>query len=119
MRRWWRSVHGRSPVTLFGAALLISVLPFVILLSSLANHQIDTDISRHIGLDRQGARIVSQLFRSTPSHSWAAIVTGLIFAAAGTVTVASSLQVIYERIFDQPHRGWKDVFRFITWVTVL
>jgi hypothetical protein len=93
--------------TLFGAALLISVLPFVILLSSLANHHIDTDISRNIGLNGQGARIVSQLFRSTPSHSWAAIVTGLIFATAGTVTVASSLQVIYERIFDQPHRGWK------------
>jgi membrane protein len=106
-------------VVLFGAALLISVLPFVILLSSLANHHIDTDISRHIGLNGQGARIVSELFRSTPSHSWAAIVTGLIFAAAGTVTVASSLQVIYERIFGQPHRGWKDIFRFVTWVAVL
>ena len=60
-------------IMLFGAALLISVLPFVILLSSLANHRIDTDLSRHIGLNRQGARIVSQLFRSSPAHSIAAI----------------------------------------------
>ena len=51
-----RAVDFFTSVTLSGAALLISVLPFVILLSSLANHQIDTDISRHIGLDRQGAR---------------------------------------------------------------
>jgi membrane protein len=106
-------------VTLFGAALLISVLPYLILLSSLANHRIDTDISRHIGLNRQGAGIVSQLFRSSPSHSVAGIVTGLIFAAAGTVTVASSLQVIYERTFGQPHRGWQDLFRFVTWAAVL
>ncbi len=76
----------------------------------LANHQIDIDIRRHIGLDRQGAHIVGQLFRSSPSHSWAAIVTGLAFAAAGTAAVASSLQMIYERIFGQPHRGWKGAF---------
>jgi hypothetical protein len=52
---------------LFGAALLICVLPFVIVLSSLPNHRIDTDLSRHIGLNRQGAMIVSQLFRSSPA----------------------------------------------------
>ena len=62
---------------------------------------------------------MSQLFRSSPSHSLAGIVTGLIFAAAGTITVASSLQVIYERSFGQPHRGWRDLFRFITWAAVL
>jgi hypothetical protein len=43
------AVGSFESATLFGAALLISVLPFVILLSSLANHRIDTDISRHIG----------------------------------------------------------------------
>jgi len=106
-------------ITLFGAALLISVLPFVILLSSLANHRIDTDLSRHIGLNRQGALIVSQLFRSSPAHSAAAVATALIFAAAGTMAVASSLQVIYERVFGQSHRGWKDVLRFATWAGVL
>ena len=72
-----------------------------------------TDISRHISLDRQGARIVGQLFKSSPSHSWTAIVTGLAFAAVGTAAVASSLQVIYERIFGQPHRGWKDLFALL------
>jgi membrane protein len=108
-----------NSIILFGSALLISVLPFVILLSSLANHRIDTDLNRHLGLDRQGAVIVSQLFRSSPSHSTAAVVTALILAAAGTIAVASSLQVIYERVFGQQHRGWKDVPRFATWAGVL
>jgi len=104
---------------LFGAALLISVLPFIILLSSLANHRIDNDLSRHIGLDQQGALVVSQLFRSSPADSAAGIVTALIFAAVGTMAVANSLQEIYERAFGQQHRGWKDVPRFAAWVGVL
>ena len=108
-----------NSIVLFGASLLLSVLPFIILLSSLANHRIDTDLSRHIGLSYQGARIVSQLFRSSPTHSAAPIVTALVLAAAGTMAVAGSLQVIYERAFGQQHRGWRDVLRFLTWVGVL
>jgi membrane protein len=106
-------------IMMFGAALLISVLPFVILMSSLANHRIDTDLSRHIGLDHEGSLIVSRLFRSAPTRSDAAVVVALILAAAGTMAVASSLQVIYERAFGQPHRGWRDVLRFATWLVVL
>jgi|HubBroStandDraft_4_1064222.scaffolds.fasta_scaffold266148_1 hypothetical protein len=54
-------------IRLSGAALLIWVFPFVILPSSLANHQIDTDLSWHAALNRQGAVIVSQLSRSSPA----------------------------------------------------
>jgi len=108
-----------NTIVLFGAALLISVLPFIILLSSLANHRIDTDLSRHIGLNTQGARIVSELFRASPAHSAGAIAAALVFATAGTIAVAGSLQVIYERVFGQPHRGWRDVLRFATWAGVL
>ena len=108
-----------NSIVLFGASLLLSVLPFTILLSSLANRRIDTDLSRHLGLNSQGARIVSQLFRSSPTHSAAPIVTALILAVAGTMAVAGSLQVIYERVFGQQHRGWRDVLRFLTWAGVL
>ena len=108
-----------NTIVLFGAALLTSVLPFIILLSSLANHRIDTDLSRHIGLNTQGARIVSQLFRASPAHSAGAIAAALVFATAGTLAVAGSLQVIYERVFGQSHRGLRDVLRFATWAGVL
>ena len=58
--------HFINSIVLFKASLLLSVLPFIIMLSSIANHRIHTDLSRHIGLNHEGARIVSQLFRSWP-----------------------------------------------------
>ena len=106
-------------IMVFGASLLISVLPFVILLSSLANHRIDTDLSRHIGLNHEGSLIVGHLFRSSPAHSATALVIALIFTFAGTMAVANSLQVIYERVFSPRHRGWRDMLRFATWAGVM
>jgi len=108
-----------SSIILFGAALLLSMLPLIILLSSIASERIDDDLSRHIGLNSRGAHIIQGLFRKSPTHSAGPIVLGLIIAFAGTVTVASSLQVIYERVFDQDHRGWRDLSRFLVWVCVL
>jgi membrane protein len=35
------------------------------------------------------------------------------------MAVAGSLQDIYERVFSQQHRGWRDVLRFLTWAGVL
>jgi hypothetical protein len=68
---------------LFGAAVLTAVLPFIILVSSLANQRIDTDLSRHIGLNRQGALIVSQLFVS--SFSPAIISDSRLYGTIGVV----------------------------------
>jgi membrane protein len=105
--------------TLFGAELLWSVLPLLILLSSLANDRIDDDLSRHIGLNRKGAHIVHGLFRATPSHDGVAIAIGVLVALAGSVAIARSLQEMYEQIFGHDHRGWRDVGRHLAWVGVL
>jgi membrane protein len=104
---------------IFGAELLWSALPFLIILSSLANTRIDDDISRHIGLDGQGARIVQTLFRGHPAHAAFAILTGLLFAFAGIVSTVNSLQKIYERVFAQEERGWRDFPRYVVWIAVL
>jgi hypothetical protein len=97
----------------FAAELLWSALPFIILLSSLADERIDDDLSRHIGLNNHGAHIVRSLFRNSPSHAVVPIVTGLLFAFAGIVSVVASLQVVYERLFEQKHRGWRDFPRYV------
>jgi membrane protein len=114
-----KAVDFFSWTTIFGAELLWSALPFMILLSSLANERIDDDLSRHIGLNRQGAQIVRGLFRSSPAHGVVPIVTGLLFTFAGVVAVVASLQVLYERLFDQEHRGWRDLPRYLAWVAIL
>lgn len=103
-------------MTIFGAELLWSALPFIILLSSLANERIDDDLSRHIGLNSRAAHIVTTMFRAKPTDSVVPILTGLIFSFAGIVAVVGSLQVLYERAFGLEHRGWRDLPRFVVWV---
>ena len=56
--------------TVFGAELLSSVLPLLILLSSLANERVDDDVSRHIGVNAEGAHIVRGLFRNWVQVLW-------------------------------------------------
>jgi membrane protein len=104
---------------LFGAGLLVSLLPFVILLSAFASQRVDDDISLRLGLDRRAAGIVDQLFTSAPATLNAATITSLIFVTAGMFAVASSLQQIYEKAFRQEHRGLRDWYRLLIWVVVL
>jgi membrane protein len=108
-----------NSVVLLGATLLLSVLPLVILLSSLANERIDDDLSRHIGLNHPAAHIIEHLFRKAPTHAAGPIILGILIAFAGTITVSSSLRLIYERAFGLEHHGWRELWRFIVWVCVL
>lgn len=114
-----KDLHFFDWTIIFGAELLWSALPFIIILSSLANRRVDGDLSRHIGLDKQGAQIVGTLFRASPSHAVLAILTGLLFSLAGVISVVASLQVVYERLFNQEPRGWRDFPRYVVWVVVL
>jgi membrane protein len=114
-----KTLHVFDWTSAFGAELLWSVLPLLILLSSLANHSIEADVSRHIGLDSEAAGIVRGMFRSSPSHDVFAIVTGLILSLTGTIAVVGSIQVLYERMFHQEHRGWRDTPRLVGWVIAL
>jgi membrane protein len=106
-------------ITVFGASLLWSALPLLILLSSFADHRIDDDLSRHIGLDSDGAHIVQTLFRGTPAHGVEPILTGFLFTVGGVVATVSSLQFIYERVFGQEPRGWRNLPRGIVWLVTL
>jgi hypothetical protein len=105
--------------TVLGAELLWSVLPLLILLSSLADERIDDDLSRHIGVTGQGVHIVRSLFRNSPTSSVVPILTALLFTLVGTITVVGSIQVLYERAFGQQHRGWRDIPRFVAWLLIL
>jgi membrane protein len=103
----------------FGAELLWSVLPLLILLSSLANHRIDTDLSEHIGLDAKAALIIRDMFRGTPEHAFIPILSGVLFSVAGTIAVAQSLQLLYERVFELERRRWRDIPRVLIWLVIL
>jgi hypothetical protein len=107
-----KAVDFASQAMLFGAGLLVSLLPFVILLSAFASQRVDDDISLRLGLDRRAAGIVDHLFTSVPATLSVATATSLVFLIAGMLAVASSLQQIYETVFRQDHRGLRDLYRF-------
>ena len=105
---------------MFGAGLLVSLLPFVILLSAFASQRIDDDISLRLGLDRKAAGIMDRLFTTAPATLNVATATSLVFLVFGMLAVASSLQQIYEKVFGQDHHGgWRDLWRLLTWIVVL
>jgi hypothetical protein len=105
---------------LFGAGLLVSLLPFVILLSAFASQRIDDDISLRLGLDRKAAGIMDHLFTAAPATLNATTATSLVFLVFGMLAVASSLQQIYEQVFGQDHHGGlRDLWRLLTWIVVL
>jgi membrane protein len=114
-----KNLHPFDWTTVFSSTLLLSLIPLIIVLASLANQRIDDDLSRHIGLDRQSATIVERLFRTTPTHAAEPVITGVIIGFAGTVAMVASLQVLYERVFEQESRSWHNLRRWIVWVLVL
>jgi membrane protein len=108
-----------NQAVLFGAGLLVSLLPFVILLGAFASQRVDDDIALRLGLDRRAAGIVDHLITSAPAAANAATITSLIFVTFGMLAVASSLQQIYEKAFGQDHRGLRDWHRLLAWIVVL
>jgi membrane protein len=107
-------------IIIFGASLLLSVLPLIIVLSTYASHRIQDDIARHLGLSAQGTRVVDGLFKASAASLNLAVLLGLLLSLAGTIVVGRSVEMIYERAFDQPPlsrgEGW---LRCTVWVVVI
>jgi membrane protein len=102
---------------LFGANLLISLIPLLILVSAFARQSVDDDLALRLGLDHRASAIVSNLFHSSPATLDAGTVITLLILIAGMLAVASSLQIIYEKIFRQDHR--RSLYRLLIWVVML
>jgi membrane protein len=117
--RQLRAIDFSGQAMLFGAGLLVSLLPFLILLSGFASRRIDDDIALRLGLDRRAAGIVAELMRSPPPSVNFATVTSLLFVSAGSLAVAGSLQQVYEKAFRQEHQGLRGVYRLLVWIGVL
>lgn len=114
-----REIDFVTTVTVVGAMFLLSALPLVILISSMANRRIEDDLSYHMGLNRQAAHIVHQLFRIPTHRPIGAVVIAIVLAVAGTFEIAGSVQRIYEQVFRlEPVRS-KTLVRRLAWIGVL
>lgn len=106
-----------NQVILFGASLLLSVLPIVILLSAFATHRIDVDIARNMSLNQKGAQDISGLFTSAHVSFNVSVLIALLMALGGTIGMALSVQEIYEKAFGHEHvRDAMNVVRCFTWI---
>lgn len=114
-----RDLDFADQAILFGAGLLVSLLPFLILLSAFASNRIDDDIALRLGLDRRAAGLVTHLFRSSPASLNVATATSLVFVTVGSVAVAGSLQQIYEKAFHEDHLGMRGLYRLPIWIVML
>jgi membrane protein len=107
-----------AQIMLFGASMLLSLLPFLILLSAFASYRVDDDIALYLGLDSRAAEIVTHLLTSSPASLNVATGTSLVFVTLGTLAIAGSLQQVYEKVFRQDHRGIRDLYRLVIWLAV-
>ena len=113
-----RSEFG-SRIVICGASMLLSVLPLIVLLSSFASHRVDVDISRHLALSPQGARLVSRLFASAPGRLDVAVLVSLVLSFVGAIAVARSVQTGYEAVFTTPPaRGARNLALCFLWIAV-
>ena len=110
-----RDIGFFTSITLFGAAFLLSTLPFIILMSSFANRRIEDDLSHHLGLNEQASRIVEQLFSHSTSRATPAVVIAVVLSVIGAAGVAGTLQNDYERIFGTIHHGKGNALRLLIW----
>jgi hypothetical protein len=78
-----------NQIMLLGSGLLISLLPFLILLSAFASERVDDDLSLRLGLDHRAAAIVTTLFKSAPASFNGSTISSLVFMLAGAMTVAA------------------------------
>jgi membrane protein len=114
-----KAIDFTDQIMLFGAGLLVSLLPFLILLSAFASHRVDGDIALRLGLDRRASGIVTQLMTSAPQSLNITTATSLLFVTAGSFAVAGSLQQVYEKVFHQEHRGGRGLYRLLVWMAGL
>jgi hypothetical protein len=107
-------------ILIFGATLLLTILPIILLLSSLASLRVDDDLARHLDLSRPGSVVFDSLFKSAPVKFDSGFVLSLIIGVASSVGVAITVQILYERVFDQPHhKSLPNVVRCALWALVL
>jgi membrane protein len=106
-----------SRIVIFGASMLLSVLPLIVLVSAFANRDLDNSITQRLGLDHRAAQIIDGLFTTSPAAFNSAVVLALVISLVGTISVARSVQEIYERAFGRsPAEGKrKNLLRCALW----
>jgi membrane protein len=118
----WRrlnSVDFLNQGMIFAGTLLLCAVPFFIVVDALTGQSTAAALARRLGLNRQAAGDVRNLF--TSSHATVASVTGFawVFLVLSGFAVAASLQGLYQRVFGLDSRTTRDTPRALIWLVLL
>ncbi len=107
-------------IVLFGATLLGSVLPLIIIGSALVNNHVDDDIASALGANAQGSHVLARLFRQSAQSFDFGVLLAFVIGLAGTIAAARTVQGMYEGVFKLPHLPNRLNFvRLFAWVVVV
>jgi membrane protein len=100
------------------ALSLLCFFPFLIVLTAAVGRDAATTLAGWLGLSQQAAQAVASLFpEGEPPGSLT--VAGVAMLLLGAVAVAGILQSWYQRLFDVPRRGWRDLPSQLCWLALL
>jgi membrane protein len=100
---------------LLAATFLLCAVPFMIIASALSGRSAVTTLSTRLGLNHQAASDVGHLFASSSATSAAITGTSWVFFILGGVAAASSIQILYQKVFQLRPGKW-DKLRSLVWL---
>jgi membrane protein len=86
----------------FAALAVLCLFPFLIIFSARGGGDARHALVARLGLDQQAAQDVNQLMSSGRHAVTSLSVVGAAVVVLGALGIASTLQVWYQRVFDQP-----------------
>jgi len=103
---------------LVAAVLFLCLVPFLIVVESLAGRNQASGFIKRFGLTDQATHLVRQVL-TTPTLTSAAI-DGLswVFFIAGGLAAAAAIQELYERVFEVEGRGFRRTPHRIAWLAL-
>jgi membrane protein len=99
---------------IFAAILLLTLFPFLIVVSMATGRDFAGSLSKRMGLNHQASDAVAALFRGGSSHVSQGF--GWIFLILGALGIAATLRALYERVFGLDRYGARGVLRLVVWL---
>jgi membrane protein len=105
----------------FAALAVVCLFPFLITVSAESGGDARHALIARLGLDERAARDVDALM-SSGSHTVTTLsIVGAVFVLLGEMGIASTLQIWYQRVYDQPPAQtlWRQLTNRLLWLAGL
>lgn len=103
---------------LLAATFLLCAVPFLIIATALAGRSAAATMTSRLGLNQQASADVGHLFASSTATSAAITGTSWIFFVLGGVAAASTVQTLYQRVFQVRPGKW-DKLLALAWLALV